>query len=78
MFDDFTAMAAEARYEAVKESKGKGIKILTPKQMLQRLQIAHLHMEKQEMQHISYSKKIRRIVYSFYLTKKSPKKYIII
>ena len=57
MFDDFTAMAAEARYEAVKESKGKGIKILTPKQMLQRLQIAHLHMEKHEIQHISYSKK---------------------
>ena len=34
-------MAAEARYEAIIETiKGKGIKIWTHKQMLQRLQIA--------------------------------------
>ena len=36
LFDDFTTITTEARYKAIKETKGKGIKILTPKQMLQR------------------------------------------
>ena len=39
-FDDSTTMASEARYKAIKKTKGKGIKILPPKQMLQRLSIA--------------------------------------
>ena len=40
LFDDSTTMASEARYKAIKKTKGKGIKILPPKQMLQRLSIA--------------------------------------
>ena len=39
-FDDSTTMASQARYKAIKKTKGKGIKILPPKQMLQRLSIA--------------------------------------
>ena len=36
-FDDYTMLAFEARYKAI---KGEGIKILRPKEMLQRLPIA--------------------------------------
>ena len=37
LFDDYTTVASKAKYEA---KHGKGLKILTPKQMLQRLPIA--------------------------------------
>ena len=37
LFDDYTSMASEAKYRA---KHGKGLKILTPKQMLQGLQMA--------------------------------------
>ena len=37
LFDDYTLMASEAKYRA---KHGKGLKILTPKQMLQGLQMA--------------------------------------
>ena len=36
-FDDYTMLAFETRYKAI---KGEGIKILRPKEMLQRLPIA--------------------------------------
>ena len=36
-YDDYSSMISEAKYEA---TKGKALKILTPKQMLQRLPIA--------------------------------------
>ena len=40
-FRDFTEMLSDANYKAKQnETKGKGLKILTPKQMLQRLPIA--------------------------------------
>ena len=40
-YDDYSLMMSEAKYEAKKdETKGKGPKILTPKQMLQRLPIS--------------------------------------
>ena len=40
-YDDYSLMMSEAKYKANKdETKGKGLKILTPKQMLQRLPIA--------------------------------------
>ena len=35
--DDYPSIVSETRHEAI---KGKGLKILTPKQMLQRLPIA--------------------------------------
>ena len=37
LFDDYTAIVYKSEYEA---KHGKELKILTPKQMLQRLQIA--------------------------------------
>ena len=37
LFDDYTLMASEAKYRA---KHGKGLKILTPKQLLQGLQMA--------------------------------------
>ena len=37
LFDDYTTIVSKARYEA---KQGKGPKILTPKQMLQKLHIA--------------------------------------
>ena len=37
LFDDYTSTVYKSKYEA---KHGKGLKILTPKQMLQRLQIA--------------------------------------
>ena len=40
-FRDYTEMLSDANYDARKnETKGTGLKILTPKQMLQRLPIA--------------------------------------
>ena len=36
-FDDYFSMVSEAK---IKATKGRGLKILTPKQMLQRLPIA--------------------------------------
>ena len=37
LLDDYTTILSKAKYEA---KHGKGLKILTPKQMLQRLSIA--------------------------------------
>ena len=40
-FNDYIEMLSDANYNAKQnETKGKGLKILTPKQMLQRLPIA--------------------------------------
>ena len=36
-YDDYSSMMSEAKYRA---TKGTGLKVLTPKQMLQRLPIA--------------------------------------
>ena len=43
-FDVFSSMISEVKHEA---TKGKGIKILTAKQMLQRLPIALTQVKKQ-------------------------------
>ena len=39
LFEDYTTIVSKAKYEA---KHGKGLKILTPKQMLQRLPIIAL------------------------------------
>ena len=40
-FNNYVAMLSDANYNAIQnETPGKGLKILTPKQMLQRLRIA--------------------------------------
>ena len=39
-FDDYSLIVSEAKNKAKNKTSGKGLKILTPKQLLQRLPIA--------------------------------------
>ena len=77
-FTDYTGMLPEAKYEAKQtETKGTGLKILTPKQMLQRLPKA-LAQVKAGNNSESLLNEIRQIVYSLYQSKKKLlKKYTI-
>ena len=56
-----------------KQQKGKGIKILTPKQMLQRLSIALAQVKACNTSE-NLLNEIRQIIYSFYREKKVTKK----
>ena len=59
-------MLSDANYNAKQnESEGKGLKILTPKQMLQRLPIALVQV-KAGNDSESLLNEIRQIVYSLY------------
>ena len=64
-------MMSEAKYRA---TKGTGLKILTPKQMLQRLSIA-LAQVKAGNNSESLINEIRQIVYSLYQSKQITNKY---
>ena len=67
-------MTSEAKYKAKQnETKGKGLKILTPKQMLQRLPIA-LAQVKTGNNSENVLNEIRKIVYSLYQSKEITKK----
>ena len=68
-YDDYSLMISEAKYKA---TKGTELKILTPKQMLQRLPIA-LAQVKAGNNLGSLLNEIRQIVYSLYQSKKSLK-----
>ena len=68
-YDDYSLMISEAKYKA---TKGTELKILTPKQMLQRLPIA-LTQVKAGNNLGSLLNEIRQIVYSLYQSKKSLK-----
>ena len=73
-FRDYVEMLSDANYDAKNnETKEKGLKILTPKQMLQRLPIA-LAQVKAGNNSESFLNEIRQIVYSFYQSKKVTKK----
>ena len=72
-YDDYLSMMSEAKYKA---TKGTGLKILTPKQMLQRLPIA-LAQLKAGNKSESLLNEIRQIVYSLYQSKQITKKYTI-
>ena len=68
-FRDYTEMSSDANYKAKKyETKGTGLKILTPKQMLQRLPIALAQVEAGNNSQNSLNE-IRQIVYSLYQSK---------
>ena len=54
------------------ETEGKGLKILTPKQMLQRLPIAHAQVKAGNNSE-SLLNEIRQIVYSLYQSKQITK-----
>ena len=71
-YDDYSLMMSEAKTKA-KAIKGTGLKILTPKQMLQRLPIA-LAQVKAGNNSESLLNEIRQIVYSLYQSKQITKK----
>ena len=62
LYDDYSSMVSEAKYEV---TKGRGLKILTPKQMLQILPIS-LAQVKAGNNSESFLNEIRKIVYSLY------------
>ena len=68
--EDYGSMILEAKRKA---TEGKGLQILTPKQMLQRLPIA-LAQVKAGNNSESLSNEIRQIVYSLYQSKEITKK----
>ena len=73
-FRDYVEMLSDANYNAKQnETKGKGLKILTPKQMLQRLPIA-LAQVKAGNNSGNFLNEIRQIVYSLYQSKEITKK----
>ena len=73
-YDDYSLMMSEAKYKAKQnETKGSRLKILTPKQMLQRLPIA-LTQVKAGNNSENLLNEIRQIVYSLYQSKKITKK----
>ena len=63
-YDDYSSMMSEAKAKA-KATEGIGLKILTPKQMLQRLRIA-LAQVKAGNSSERVLNEIRQIVYSLY------------
>ena len=75
LYDDYSLMVSEAKNKAINETKneGKGLKILTPKQMLQRLPIT-LAQVKAGNNSESLLNEIRKIVYSLYQSKEITKK----
>ena len=70
-YDDYSLTMSEAKTKATKET---GLKILTTKQMLQRLPIALAQVKAGNNSEILLNK-IRQIVYSLYQSNKSIKKY---
>ena len=74
IFRDYIEMLSGANYDARKnKTEGKGLKILAPKQMLQRLPIA-LAQVKAGNNSESLLNEIRQIVYSLYQSKQITKK----
>ena len=67
-------MLSDANYNAKQnETKGEGLKVLTPKQMIQRLPIA-LAQVKASNNSENLLNEIRQIVYSLYQSKEITKK----
>ena len=69
-YDDYSLMMSETKYRA---TQGKGLKILPPKQILQRLPIA-LAQVKAGNNSESLLNEIRQIIYSLYQSKQIAKK----
>ena len=73
-FRDYIEILSDSNYDAKQnETKEKGLKILTPKQMLQRFSIA-LAQVKAGNNSDSLLNEIRQIVYSLYQSKRITKK----
>ena len=69
-YDDYSSIVSAVKHE---QTRGKGLKILTPKQMLQRLPIA-LAQVKAGNNSENLLNEIRQIVYSLYQSKEITKK----
>ena len=67
---DYSLIMSEAKYRA---TKGKGLKILTPKEMLQRLPIALVQVKAGNNSE-NLLNEIRQSVYSLYQSKQITKK----
>ena len=63
LFDEYSLMVSEAKSKAKNKTNGKGLKILTRKQMLQRLPIALAQVETGNNSE-SLLNEIRKIIYS--------------
>ena len=63
LFDEYSLMVSEAKSKAKNKTNGKGLKILTRKQMLQRLPIALAQVEAGNNSE-SLLNEIRKIIYS--------------
>ena len=73
-FRDYIEMLSDANYDSKHiETKGQGLKILTPKQMIQRLPIAFSQVKAGNNSE-SLLNKIRQIVHSLYQSKQITKK----
>ena len=70
LYDGYSSTVSEGKH---KTTKGTGLKILTPKQMLQRLLIA-LAQVKAGNNSEGLLNKIRQIIYSLYQSKEITKK----
>ena len=64
-FNDYSSMVSEAKNKAKNKASGKGLKILTSKQLLQKLPIAFAQV-KAANNSKSLLNEIRKIVYSLY------------
>ena len=74
LFNSYSKTRSEVLYKSKQnETTGKGLKILTPKQMLQRLPIA-LPQEKAGNNSENLLNEIRQIIYSLYQSKEITKK----
>ena len=69
-FNDYSSIASETKY---KIKYGEGLKILTPKQMLQRLPIALAQVKAGNISE-NLLNEIRQIIYSLYRAKEITKK----
>ena len=69
-YDDYSLMMSKAKNEP---TKGTGLKILTPKQMLQRLSIAPAQVKAGNNSE-SLLNEIRKIIYSLYQSKQITEK----
>ena len=72
--NDYSSVISEAKLKAKNETSGKGLKVVTPKQLLQRLPIALAQVKAGNNSEILLNE-IRKIVYFLYQSKKSLKKY---
>ena len=70
LFDDYSRILSEVKY---KSKYGEGLKILTPKQMLQRLPIALAEVRAGNTSE-NLRNEIRQILYSLYQEKEINKK----